>query len=224
MRPAMEICVDSRAPLVPIGSLTTCTTMLCPSARMRLDRPLGGSPSARLPDIGDMQEGGALQADLDKGRLHAGQDAADAAQVDIADQTAAGRPLDMQFLHDPLLHDGNAGLLRREIDQDFFGHTLYNSRFFLDFTMRKAPRTPRPGRLARQDARRLRFWRRCGLRRPAALQPARAQQRVRRLEQLGEGIAEAHAARQEVLRHQQPDRRTTTSCAPTCATSRRSSP
>jgi putative protease len=45
----------------------------------------------------------------------------------------------VQFLDDTLLHDGNAGLLRREIDQDFFGHTLYNSRFFLDSTMRKAP-------------------------------------------------------------------------------------
>jgi hypothetical protein len=27
----------------------------------------------------------------------------------------------------------------REIDQYFFGHTLYNSRFLLDSTMRKAP-------------------------------------------------------------------------------------
>src|SRR5574343_487088 len=34
MRPAIEICVDSRAPLVPIGSLTTWTTMLWPSCRI----------------------------------------------------------------------------------------------------------------------------------------------------------------------------------------------
>ena len=30
-RPAKEICVDSRAPLVPIGSLMTCTMSGCPS-------------------------------------------------------------------------------------------------------------------------------------------------------------------------------------------------
>ena len=33
-RPAIEICVESRAPLVPIGSLTTCTMSGCPSARI----------------------------------------------------------------------------------------------------------------------------------------------------------------------------------------------
>ncbi|CFW45191.1 Uncharacterised protein [Bordetella pertussis] len=31
MRPAMLICVDSRAPLVPSGSLMTCTIRVCPS-------------------------------------------------------------------------------------------------------------------------------------------------------------------------------------------------
>ncbi len=149
--------------------------------------------SPRLPDIGDVQEGGALQADLDEGRLHAGQDAADAAQVDVADQTAAGRPLDMQFLHDPLLHDGNAGFLRREIDQDFFGHTLYNSRFFLDSTMRKAPELLAPA--GSLDMMRTAFD--FGADAIYAGQP-RYSLRVRNnefgtLEKLGEGIAEAHA-------------------------------
>ena len=49
------------------------------------------------------------------------------------------RALDVQFLDDALLHDGNAGFLRGEIDQYFFRHTLYNSRFLVDSTMRKAP-------------------------------------------------------------------------------------
>src|SRR5258706_3911514 len=35
MRPAIEACVESRAPLVPIGSFTTCTSSGWPSARMR---------------------------------------------------------------------------------------------------------------------------------------------------------------------------------------------
>ena len=34
----MLICVDSRAPLVPIGSLITCTSSGWPSASMLLDR------------------------------------------------------------------------------------------------------------------------------------------------------------------------------------------
>ena len=31
MRPAMLTCVDRRAPLVPMGSLMTCTISVCPS-------------------------------------------------------------------------------------------------------------------------------------------------------------------------------------------------
>ena len=63
-----------------------------------------------------------IQADFDECGLHARQDAADAAQVNITDQTTARRALDVQFLDDPLLHDGNARLLRGEIDQYLFGH------------------------------------------------------------------------------------------------------
>jgi hypothetical protein len=93
-----------------------------------LDRPFGGR-LARLPDIGNVQECGAIQPDLDEGRLHAGQDAANAPDIDVADQAATRRALDMELLDDPLLHDRNAGFLRCEIDQDFFGHSLYNARF-----------------------------------------------------------------------------------------------
>ena len=102
------------------------------------DRPFGRR-FARLPDVGHVQEGGALEPDVDEGRLHAGQDAHDTPEIDVADQAAAGGALDVQFLDDALLHDGNAGFLRGEIDQYFFGHTLYNSRFLVDSTMRKAP-------------------------------------------------------------------------------------
>ena len=96
------------------------------------DRPFGRR-FARLPDIGHVQEGGALEPDIDEGRLHAGEDAADTPEIDVADQAAAGRALDVQFLDDALLHDGNAGFLRGEIDQYFFRHGHYNSRFFVRF-------------------------------------------------------------------------------------------
>jgi hypothetical protein len=39
-----------------------------------LDRPFGGG-FTRLPDIGNVQKGGAVEADFDESRLHAGQDA-----------------------------------------------------------------------------------------------------------------------------------------------------
>ena len=54
-----------------------------------LDRPLGLAAVALFPDVGHMQEGGALQADIDEGRLHARQHAHHAPQVDVADQAAA---------------------------------------------------------------------------------------------------------------------------------------
>ncbi|MNT04563.1 hypothetical protein D3C72_1391460 [compost metagenome] len=92
-----------------------------------LDGQLGGGAVAVgipwMPDIGHVQEGGALQADVDKGRLHAGQHAHHLAQVDIADQPARERAFDMQFLDGGLLHDGNARLLGRDVDEDVFSHS-----------------------------------------------------------------------------------------------------
>jgi hypothetical protein len=96
--------------------------MLWPSKSRRSIGRSGSSPGAWLPDVGDVQEGGAAKADVDEGRLHAGQDAHDASDIDVADEAAAGTTLDMQFLHDALVHDGDARFLRREVDQDLFGH------------------------------------------------------------------------------------------------------
>ena len=42
-------------------------------------------------DVGDVQEGGALEADLDERGLHSGQHARDPAEVDVADQAALER-------------------------------------------------------------------------------------------------------------------------------------
>jgi predicted transcriptional regulator len=66
---------------------------------------------AVAPDVGHVQEGGALQAHVHEGRLHARQHAHDAAQVDVADDAAAGGALDMHFLDDALLHEGDPGFL-----------------------------------------------------------------------------------------------------------------
>ena len=45
-RPAIEICVDSRAPLVPIGSLMTWTVSVWPS---KTSRSIGGGGTAPGP-------------------------------------------------------------------------------------------------------------------------------------------------------------------------------
>ena len=45
-RPAMLICVDRRAPLVPMGSLMTCTVSVCPS---KTRRSMGGGGAAPGP-------------------------------------------------------------------------------------------------------------------------------------------------------------------------------
>ena len=90
-----------------------------------LDRARVGAAVAvlpMLPDVGDVQERGALEADLDEGALHAGQHARDAAEVDVADQPARARALDVQLLHDALLEHRDARLLRRHVDEDLVAH------------------------------------------------------------------------------------------------------
>ena len=133
VRPAMLTCVESRAPLVPIGSFTTCTISDCPSntifsigvcgvVRMRHAR------DARMPDIGDMKERGTLQPDIDERGLHARQHAHDTAEIDVADAPARKRAFDVKLLHGDLLNECDAGFLRCDVDQDFFVHGLFRSR------------------------------------------------------------------------------------------------
>ena len=69
-----------------------------------------------------MQEGGALQADVNERRLHARQHARHAAQVDIAHQAALERSLDVQLLNCTVLHHGHTGFLGRPIDQNVLLH------------------------------------------------------------------------------------------------------
>ena len=77
---------------------------------------------ALLPDVGDVQERGPLEPDLDERGLHAGQHPHHAAHVDVADDAAARGALDVQLLHHAVRHHRDARFLRRDVDQDLFGH------------------------------------------------------------------------------------------------------
>src|SRR6266700_4385653 len=90
-----------------------------------LDRLAGRAVDALplLPDVCDVQERGALEADLDESRLHSRQDARDFPHVDVSDQAPARRALDVQLLRHARLHHGDASLLRRAVDQDVLRHT-----------------------------------------------------------------------------------------------------
>ena len=57
-----------------------------------------------------MQEGRALQADVDEGGLHARQHAVDDAGIDVAHLPAAGLPVEVELLQNPLLDECHPGL------------------------------------------------------------------------------------------------------------------
>ena len=67
-------------------------------------------------DLVDVQEAVALEADVDEGGLHAGQDVVDLALVDVADDRAPAAALDVELRYVALaafrlrLEDGYAGL------------------------------------------------------------------------------------------------------------------
>ena len=86
------------------------------------DRLGGIALIAVFPDVGDMQECRPIQADVDKGRLHARQYAFDLAEIDVADDATVAAALDVQILHHAELHHCNAGLLRGDIDEDLIAH------------------------------------------------------------------------------------------------------
>src|SRR6266705_3578589 len=70
---------------------------------------------ALLPDVGDVQERGALQADLDERRLHAGQHPRDFPDIDVAHEAPVCRALDVQLLRHARLHHADARFLRRAV-------------------------------------------------------------------------------------------------------------
>ena len=70
----------------------------------------------------NVQKASAVQADVNEGRLHAGQDPYDLAQVHITDKAALERALDMQLLHGAVFHHGDPAFLGGPIDQNFLRH------------------------------------------------------------------------------------------------------
>ena len=79
---------------------------------------------AVFPDVSDVQEGGALQPNLDERALHAGQHAGNAAEVDITHQTAMAGPLDVQLINHTVVEHRHPRLLRCDVDEDLFSHWL----------------------------------------------------------------------------------------------------
>ena len=125
-RPAIEICVDKPRALgadrvldhLHRQRLALEDDALDRRRRHRARRMVAARRSAVDEHVGDVQEGGALEADLDERRLHPGQDARDLADVDVADAAALELALEVQLLHRAVLDDGDAGFLRRPVDQD----------------------------------------------------------------------------------------------------------
>ena len=118
----MEIWVERRAPLGADRVLDHLHQQRLPFREDALDRLCPGLAVA-LPDVGDVQEGGALQADLYERRLHPGEYPRDLPDVDVAHKPAARRALDMQLLRHARLHDRDPGFLRRAVDQEVLGHS-----------------------------------------------------------------------------------------------------
>jgi hypothetical protein len=86
-------------------------------------RLLHGGPVA-APDVTRMEETGALQTDVDEGGLHAGQDAHDAARIDVAGDRGSPGPGKMQLLETAMLEQRDPGLERFDVDEHVVGHAL----------------------------------------------------------------------------------------------------
>ena len=61
----------------------------------------------RVDDVGDVEEAVALEAEVDEGRLHAGQDFRDPALVDVADDAALPLALDEDFGDEIVFENGH---------------------------------------------------------------------------------------------------------------------
>src|SRR5471032_1566468 len=115
MRPAMEICVDSRAPLVPMGSLMTCTVSTWPSKRI-FSIGVGAACAFCGPSCGRASQMSATCKNAARSRPMSMK--ADC----VAGQAARQRALDVQLLHGALQDEGDAGFLRRHVNQYVFVH------------------------------------------------------------------------------------------------------
>src|SRR5262249_272563 len=76
----------------------------------------------RRIDVARVQEAGSAQADVDEGRLHAGEDAFDASLIDVAGEAVGTGALQMHFGERVVLHQRDARLELTHVDQQLFLH------------------------------------------------------------------------------------------------------
>ena len=89
-----------------------------------VDELFGGEQVLRqlLEDVGDVQEGVSLLADVDEGRLHPREDPGHPPFVDVADDAVMGGALDEDLGDGAVLKEGNLRLLRSGADDQVSGH------------------------------------------------------------------------------------------------------
>ena len=76
----------------------------------------------RVDDVGDVEEAVALEAEIDEGGLHAGQDFRDPALVDVADDAAVAFALDEDFGDQVVLENGHHRLVAVRGDDHLLVH------------------------------------------------------------------------------------------------------
>ena len=77
----------------------------------------------RVDDVGDVEEAVALEAEVDEGGLHAGQDFRDPALVDVADDAALPFALDEDFGDEVVFENGHHRLVAVRGDDHLLGHS-----------------------------------------------------------------------------------------------------
>ena len=80
-----------------------------------------------LADVGDVEEGVLLEADVDEGRLHPRQDPRHAPLVDVADDAALLPAFDLHLGDAAVLEDGHPGLAIVGGDEELFLHDCLSS-------------------------------------------------------------------------------------------------
>jgi hypothetical protein len=87
-----------------------------------------------------VEERCALVADVDEGSLHAGQDAGDLAENDVADGGLLCFALDVELGHHTVLDQRDAGLSQVGVDDyDISGHVLVRAAVRPVFSESSAP-------------------------------------------------------------------------------------
>jgi hypothetical protein len=74
-------------------------------------------------NVGDVEETGFFEPDVDKGGLHAREHARDAAFVDVADHTTVALSLEVEVCNQAVFESGHPGLLGGRINDKQIGHT-----------------------------------------------------------------------------------------------------